>query len=79
MVGCRILKVPLSNVGLRVRQKDSEILLKVMDEPHELLNVDFVLSERTYQGGFIIFCHSYNVFVIIFYHTAQVESYHWSC
>lgn len=46
MVGCRIFKVPLSNVSLGVRQKDTGILLKVMDEPNELLNIDlFCLKE----------------------------------
>lgn len=42
VVGCRIFKVPLSNVSLGVRHKDSGILLKVMDEPIELLNIDLL-------------------------------------
>ncbi len=51
MVGCRIFKVPLSNVSLGVRQKDTGILLKVMDEPNELLNIDlFCLKVLSYFG-----------------------------
>lgn len=46
MVGCRIFKVPLSNVSLGVRQEDTGILLKVMDEPIELQSIDlFCLRE----------------------------------